>query len=80
LNGKRLDLDDYTVRVACVVAPIWAAYEQFWTNRGDPVPRTFARHASTHAVSAAQYTRTNAVLAAMLVTSLLWLLEREAGS
>lgn len=78
-NGKRLDLDDYTVRVAYVVAPIWSAYKQFWTNKGDPVPRTFARHASAHAVSAAQYTQTNAVLAIMLVTSLLSLLEHEAA-
>jgi len=78
-NGSTLDLDDYTIRVACVVGPIWSAYKQFWTNRGDPVPSTFARHANVHAVSAAQYTRTNAVLAIMLVTSLLWFLEHRAA-
>ncbi|MFF0822035.1 hypothetical protein ACFYUR_16830 [Micromonospora haikouensis] len=76
-NGSRLDLDDYTVRVACAIAPVWAAYRQFWTSNGDPVPRTFARHASAHAVSRAQYNRTNAVLGIMLVTSLLWLCEHE---
>jgi hypothetical protein len=77
-NGTRLDLDDYTVRVACAIAPVWAAYRQFWTSNCDPVPRTFARHASAHAVSKAQYNRTNAVLSLMLVTSLLWLCEHEA--
>ncbi len=77
-NGSRLDLDDYTLRVACAIAPAWAAYRQFWTSNGDPVPRTFARHASAHAVSRAQYNRTNAVLGIMLVTSLLWLCEHEA--
>lgn len=77
-NGTRLELDDYTVRVACAIAPVWSAYRQFWTSDGDPVPRTFARHASAHAVSKAQYNRTNAVLGVMLVTSLLWLCEHEA--
>lgn len=77
-NGERLELYDYTVRVACAVAPVWAAYRQFWTSNGDPVPRTFARHASAHAVSRTQYNRTNAVFGIMLVTSLLWLCEHEA--
>ncbi len=77
-NGKRLELDDYTVRVAWAIAPVWAAYRQFWTSNGDPVPRTFGRHASAHAVSRTQYNRTNAVLGIMLVTSLLWLCEHEA--
>lgn len=76
-NGKRLELDEYTVRVACAIAPVWAAYRQFWTSSGDPVPRTFAQHASAHAVSRTQYNRTNAVLGIMLVTSLLWLCEHE---
>ena len=78
-NGKRLDLDEYTVRMACAIAPVWAAYRQFWTSNGDPVPRTFARHASAHAVSRVQYNRTNAVLGVMLLTSLLWLCEHETG-
>jgi hypothetical protein len=76
-NGKRIDLSDYTVRVAFVIGPIWAAYREFWSSQGDPVPRDFARHASAHAVSRAQYTQTNAMLAIMLVTSLLWLLEHQ---
>lgn len=78
--GPRLVLDDYVVRVACTIAPVWAAYAQFYTDKGDPIPRTFARHASAHAVSATQYTRTNAVIGVMLATSVLWLLDREAAT
>jgi len=75
---RPLDLDDYTVRVACAIAPAWAAYQTFWPSNGDKVPRNFARHASAHAVTPRQYSRTNAVIALMIVTSLLWLLDREA--
>jgi hypothetical protein len=64
--------------MACAIAPVWSVYRQFWTTNGDPVPKTFGRHASAHAVSKAQYNRTNAVLGVMLVTSLLWLCVHEA--
>jgi hypothetical protein len=76
-KGKRLDLDEYTVRVAFVIAPIWSAYKEFWVQKGDKILRTYGRHPSTHAVSRVQYSRTSAVLALMLVTSLLWLVERQ---
>jgi hypothetical protein len=72
---QRFEIDDYTIRFAFAIAPVWAAYSTFWPNSGDPVPRTFTRHASAHAVSTAQYSRTNTVIALMLVTSLLWVLE-----
>jgi len=74
-KGQRFEIDDYTVRVAFAMAPIWAAYREFWPNNGDPIPRGFTRHASAHAVSTAQYSRVNTVIALMLVTSLLWVLE-----
>ena len=75
---RPLALDDDTVRVAFAIAPAWAAYQTFRPSNGDMVPRDFARHASTHAVTARQYSRTNAVIVLMIVTSLLWLLEGEA--
>jgi hypothetical protein len=75
---QSLDLDDYTVRVAFTIAPAWSAYQTFWPSNGDRVPRTFARHASAHAVASRQYSRVNTVIALMLVTSLLWLLDQEA--
>ena len=74
-KGQRFEIDDYTIRFAFAIAPVWAAYSTFWVSKGDPVPRTFTRHASAHAVSTAQYSRTNTVIALMLVTSLLWVLE-----
>jgi hypothetical protein len=70
-----LDLDDYTVRLALAIAPAWRAYQTFHPGNGDRVPRDFARHASAHAVSERQYSRVNAVIALMLVTSLLWVFE-----
>ena len=78
-GGNRLDLDDYQVRAAFTLAPIWRAYAQYWEHQGDPVPRTFGRHPSAHAVSRTQYSRINAVMALMLVTSLLKLLDVELG-
>jgi hypothetical protein len=74
-KGQRFEIDDYTIRFAFAIAPVWAAYSTFWPSKGDPVPRTFTRHATAHAVSTAQYSRTNTVIALMLVTSLLWVLE-----
>ena len=78
-DGNRLDLDDYQVRAAFTLAPIWRAYAQYWDSQGDPIPRTFGRHPSAHAVSRTQYSRINAVTALMLVTSLLKLLDVELG-
>lgn len=76
-GGARFDLDDYQARAAFTLAPIWRAYAEYWESQGDPIPRIFGRHPSAHAVSRAQYSRVNAVVALMLVTSLLRLLDWE---
>lgn len=76
-GGVRFDLDDYQARAAFTLAPIWRAYAEYWESQGDPIPRTFGRHPSAHAVSRTQYSRINAVVALMLVTSLLKLLDWE---
>jgi hypothetical protein len=78
-SGTRFDLDDYQARAAFTLAPIWRAYAEYWESQGDPIPRAFGRHPSAHAVSRTQYSRVNAVLALMLMTSLLKLLDRELG-
>jgi hypothetical protein len=70
-NGVRFNLDDYTVRAALTFAPVWSAHSRFFVNRGDSIPRRFGRHPSVHAVSKSQYTRINAVIAVMLVASVL---------
>jgi hypothetical protein len=75
----RIDIDDYQLKAGFAMAPIWRAYEEFWEKNGDPVPRFFGRHPSAHAVSRAQYSRVNAVIGLMLVTSLLRLLDEGIG-
>ena len=76
-GSDRFNLDDYGVRTAFTLAPVWRAYAQYRESEGDPIPRGFGRHPSAHAVSRAQYSRVNAVIGLMLVTSLLQLLESE---
>jgi hypothetical protein len=75
----RMDLDDYRMKTAFTMAPIWRAYEEYWESKGDPIPRMFGRHPSAHAVSRTQYSRVNAVIGLMLVTSLLRLLDDGIG-
>ncbi|MFC8852932.1 hypothetical protein ACFT5D_07750 [Streptomyces sp. NPDC057144] len=70
-NGVRFNLDDYKIRAAFTFAPVWCAHAKYRTEDGDPIPRTFGRHPTTHAVSRAQYSRINAVMGLMLVTSVI---------
>lgn len=76
-GSDRFDLNDYRVKAAFTLAPIWRAYAEYWENQGDPIPRVFGRHPSAHAVCRTQYSRVNAVIGLMLVTSLLKLLDDE---
>lgn len=79
-TGIKLDLDDFGIRAAFTFAPVWHAHAQFWVEKGDQIPRKFGRHPSVHAVSRAQYTRINAAIALMLVTSVLCFLNSELPS
>jgi hypothetical protein len=74
---SRPSIDDYPLRLAMVLGAIWAAHGQYWPDQGDKVPRKFSRHGSAHGVSHRQYSRINAVLALMHVTSLLRLLDTD---
>lgn len=74
---KRLDIDDYPLRVAIVLGGIWGSYGEFWTSQGDKVPREYSRHGSAHGVSRRQYSRINSLLALMHVVALLKLLETD---
>jgi hypothetical protein len=76
---SKFDLDAHGVRVAFTLAPIWRAYLEYWEHRGDPIPRSFGRHPSAHAVSRTQHSRINAVIGLMLVASLLRMLDEELG-
>ncbi|MFC8897880.1 hypothetical protein [Streptomyces cinereoruber] len=70
-KGVKFNLDDYKIRVALTFAPVWYAHAEYWPKNGDPIPGTFGRHPSAHGVSRTQYKRINAVMALMLVTSVL---------
>ncbi|WEH33615.1 hypothetical protein PZB75_09660 [Streptomyces sp. AM 4-1-1] len=70
-SKAKFDLNDHDVRVALTFAPVWYAYAEYWTDKGDPVPRMFARHASAHGVSRTQYSRINAIYGLMLATSVM---------
>ncbi|WP_405861032.1 hypothetical protein OG407_23980 [Streptomyces sp. NBC_01515] len=70
-NGEKFDLDEHEFRAAFTFAPVWCAHATFWVDKGDSVPRTFGRHPSVHAVSRAQYSRINAIIGLMVVTSVL---------
>ncbi|TDU87558.1 hypothetical protein EV138_1082 [Kribbella voronezhensis] len=71
----RLDMEDYPIRVAIVLGAVWAAHGEYWPDKGHKIPHTFSRHASAHGVSRRQYTKINATLSLMHVTSLLKMLD-----
>ena len=64
-------LEEFGLRRFLVMAPVHAAHKSFWPSNGEPIPRTFNRHASLHRVSRQQYSKRNAVVAMMLASSLL---------
>lgn len=70
-NGVTFDFDDYSFRLALTFAPVWCAHAKYKPWEGDPIPSDYVRHASVHGVSRRQYKRINAVIALMLVTSVI---------
>lgn len=65
-NASMAELRWGLVHVAAI-----AALEKFDHPAGDPIPPSFNRHASAHAVSRVQYTPANAMIALALATSLI---------
>lgn len=64
------DVDEWGIRTHMALGPIWVAHEQFEPGGTALIPQTYARHATTHAVSGRQYNRRNAAQALLLLTSL----------
>ncbi|WP_141576149.1 hypothetical protein [Actinomadura sp. WMMA1423] len=65
------DIDIAEFRAGCVLTPAVPALRKYTSGR-DPIPDTFNRHATSHAVhSAVQFTEANAIIGCMLATSLL---------
>ena len=61
-------------------APLWQAYQKYKLEDGDPIPRTFSRHASVHGVGPRQFSKRNAVQGLLFVCSLLLFLDEQAVS
>jgi hypothetical protein len=57
--------------LAAALTPIVRAYEPYWPSQGDPVPRSYNRHATVHSGSPLQFSRANALVSVMLTTSFL---------
>jgi hypothetical protein len=79
-RGQRFDIESYPLRVAIVLGGIWGCRGEFWSNRGDKIPRGYSRHGSAHGVSRRQYSRINSLLALMHVVSLLRLLQTDLAA
>lgn len=79
-GGKTKDAaayEGFTLREFVAFAPLWQAYQPYWTSKGDPIPQSFSRHATVHGVSARQFSRRNAVQAVMFAAGLLAFLQEE---
>lgn len=74
------EYQNFTVREFIAFAPLWQAYQKYRVEDGDPIPRTFSRHASVHGVSSRQFSRRNAVQALMFICGLLLFLDEEDSS
>ena len=59
------------LRPMFVVNSAEQAWKRFWVSKGDPVPKQFNRHASTHMLDEDQYTTRNALVGVMLAASLM---------
>ena len=76
---KKIQIDYRSLSLPAwfALAPTWHLYAYFSSEEGTPIPRTLGRHPTTHAVSPKQFTRANAVLAVMHLTSIIWFLSTE---
>jgi hypothetical protein len=59
------------LRRAAAIAPIVRFYAEWFPSSGQPPPSELSRHVSVHLPNLEQYSRVNALLAVMLVVSLL---------
>jgi hypothetical protein len=66
------DLIPYTqLRLRAALAPIYRFYTTWWPSQGTPPPEALSRHVSVHHADVTHYTPENAVLAMLLMTSVL---------
>ena len=61
----------WAFRASCVDLLVCRSLAQYHSDRGDPVPDTFSRHASAHSVSAVQFTEVNSLASLLLLNAFL---------
>lgn len=79
-KDARIEPGELSVRQFFIVCQLWGVHRQFRAPNGDPIPGTFNRHGTVHAVSARQYSRLNAVLGIAHLTSFLWAIDTIYGT
>jgi hypothetical protein len=75
---ERIEPGELSVRKFFMICQLWGIHRRF--HDGDPIPGTFNRHGTVHAVSARQYSRLNAVLGLAHLTSFLWAIDSTYGA
>lgn len=60
-----------SARIVPTSAALRGLLEDFWTDRGDPIPTSPSRHASAHAVHPDQFNQVNAIKFLMLASAML---------
>lgn len=76
----KIDLDDdaiATIRVVAALAPIARFYTPWWPNFPTPPPEALSRHVSVHRADVTHYTRANALIAVLLMVSVLRALQED---
>jgi hypothetical protein len=73
------DLEELSVSQFLMFSQLNSVHTTYSAKRGDPVPRSFNRHATIHAVGFPQYSRINALLGIAHVTSFLCLQNIQLG-
>lgn len=59
------------LRLEMMILPLLRFYTDWFPNRGTPAPAELSRHVTAHQATAEHYTHVNALIAVMLMTSLL---------
>ncbi|RDV44884.1 hypothetical protein DOE76_09050 [Leifsonia sp. ku-ls] len=78
-NKDRIDPDVLSVRQFFLFSQLWGIHRHFFVSNGDPIPGTFNRHGSVHAVTPRQYSRLNAILGLAHLTSFLYSMDLAYG-
>ena len=75
-EAAKIDLDDDSLsiaelRLSVALAPLWTFYTPWFPSSGDPLPDALSRHVTVHQADIGHYTADNALIAVLLVASML---------